>query len=225
MAPRNVNCLSEPRQPLTRAGLKTILVPYAWLLVKAVALFWAAGHVRLPRAWIYFTMSFAASTAGALILWRGVPELANQRSRVKEGTKPWDVVILGLHFLLMLLVTPAVAGLDASRFHWSTLGPAFVVPGAVLYVAASSLQHRVLVNGGEPLLRKHGPNPERPGPPGDNRRTVQDRKAPGLRRHNPRRPPCAAYHRLCVCPGSGGDGRPPRRHSYVLGRRDAAGRA
>lgn len=84
-------------------------------------------------------MSFAASAAGALILWRVAPELANQRSRAKESTKPWDVVILGLHFLLTLLVVPAVAGLDAGRFHWSTLGATFVIPGVVLYAPSSTV--------------------------------------------------------------------------------------
>lgn len=39
----------------------------------------------------------------------------------------------------MLLVVPAVAGLDAGRFHWSTLGAAFVIRGVVLYVAASTI--------------------------------------------------------------------------------------
>lgn len=124
------------RRPLGRAGLKTILVPYLWLLVQAAVLFGSAGHARLPRAWLYVALSFAASTCGALFFWRVAPELANERSRAGEGTKHWDVTILGLRFLVTLLVVPAVAGLDIGWFHWSTTRSAteagIATPGALL---------------------------------------------------------------------------------------------
>jgi hypothetical protein len=77
---------------LTKDGVKTLLAPFRWTIVSAVAFFLSAGRLDIFRAWLFFGIYFAGAIAGALIMWKLAPELANQRAFVKEGTKPWDKV-------------------------------------------------------------------------------------------------------------------------------------
>lgn len=74
---------------------------------------------------------------------------------------------VGLHFLVMLLVAPAVAGLDVGRFQWSPIGGTFVAPRGG--PPSSRLSPGVLGNHGESLFRRYGPDPEGQGSPGGHR--------------------------------------------------------
>jgi len=118
---------------LTKDGVKALLAPFRWTIVSAVAFFLSAGRLDIFRAWLFFGIYFAGAIAGALIMWKLAPELANQRAFVKEGTKPWDKVFLGIYFPVSLLVFPVVAGLDVGRFQWSELGLTYAIAGVVLY--------------------------------------------------------------------------------------------
>lgn len=101
----------------------------------AVTFFLAAGRLDLFRAWLTFGIHLLGAIAGAALMWRFAPGLANQRASIREGTKEWDKIILLMFFSLHLLVIPVVAGLDVGRFGWSRLGLNFAVAGIVLYSA------------------------------------------------------------------------------------------
>ena len=113
-----------------------IIAPFRWLIVQAVVLFLAAGHIDIPRAWIYFCLNFVFSTAGVIIMWKLVPELLNQRGGINPGTKSWDKVILLTYFPIILIVLPLTAGLDVGRYKWSNLSLHFTILGIALYAFA-----------------------------------------------------------------------------------------
>ncbi len=133
------------KQRLTKDGVKALLAPFRWTIVMAAAFFLAAGRLDVFRAWLFFGIYLADAIAGALIMWKLAPELANQRAFVKEGTKTWDKFFLATYFPISLLVFPIVAGLDAGRFQWSQLGITYAIAGVVLYLACFILGYWAMV--------------------------------------------------------------------------------
>lgn len=121
---------------LTRSGIMAVLAPFRWIIISAVVLFASAGHINIPKAWVYFSTAFVASTISAVIIVKFSPELANQRGKIQPGTKLWDKVILAIFFPVILIILPAVIGLDVGRYHWSSLGIEFALLGFILYIIA-----------------------------------------------------------------------------------------
>ncbi len=101
-------------------------------------LFVPAGRWNWLEAWLFII--FYAAFLVLCALW-GLfrdPGQMEERSRVGENTKPWDRVILTI-YTVMLLATFIVAGLDAGRFHWSTVPVALKVIAWLGLLAASLL--------------------------------------------------------------------------------------
>ncbi len=111
----------------------------------ALCFFLAAGRLDVPRAWLFFGIYLTGAIAGAAIMRRYAPDLANRRASIKEGTKTWDKVFLAVYFLISLFVAPIVAGLDVGRYQWSYLGPSFAIIGFVLYAASFVLAYWAMV--------------------------------------------------------------------------------
>ena len=135
---------------LERSGIKRIVEIFVWLVLQAVLLFAAAGRLDLPRAWAYFGVMLGymlASQAITLLFLRDrMAEVMNARGASHEGTKGWDKV-MGVLYGVGLLVAPVVAGLDAGRFGWSSLGRGFLVPALVVTVLGNALaQWAILSN-------------------------------------------------------------------------------
>jgi protein-S-isoprenylcysteine O-methyltransferase Ste14 len=74
-----------------------------------------------------FTLSLLAFLA---------PATLNQRGTFGSGVKPFDKAFAVL-WLVLALVTPVIAGLDAVRFRWSRLPWSFFYVGLVVLVLAS----------------------------------------------------------------------------------------
>ena len=66
------------------------------------------------------------------------PEILIARSRIHEGTKGWDRILLGLLIPMMMAILP-VAALDAGRFHWSSVPWWTRLLGYVLLLAGIGL--------------------------------------------------------------------------------------
>jgi len=107
----------------------------AFLLLYAVALFVSAGTLRWDRAWIFLGLVVAALTVTAFVLVRTNPEVIRARHLPGRNTIGFDKIIISL-YVPMFLALPVVAGLDAVRYHWSSLPFATVYPGAALYLLA-----------------------------------------------------------------------------------------
>ncbi len=90
----------------------------ATLFCMALLLFLAAGTLTWPRGWLFILVFFLMMVLMALYLWRVNPDIFVARSRIHEGTKRWDRILLALLFPMIAAILP-VAALDDARFHWS----------------------------------------------------------------------------------------------------------
>lgn len=94
------------------------------LLVMGALLFWPAGTLDWPRAWL-FCGAFLVFTCAAIIwILRTTPELMVVRQKFQKGTQAWDAIVASLSVLLFALILP-IAGFDY-RFGWSA-APDWVV--------------------------------------------------------------------------------------------------
>ena len=94
-------------------------------------IFWlTTGRFDWWRGWFYIGLSVAGGLFISAIVRRMNPQLLVQRAKVQRGTKRFDKIIMTIYLLLMIAL-PAVGGLDAGRFGWSSM-PAWTVYAAVL---------------------------------------------------------------------------------------------
>ena len=119
---------------LTRDGVKTIFMPFGLKAVFYICFFLFAGRLDIPRAWLLLGIDYLGVVVISLIFWKLVPELANQRATIKEGTKPWDKIFLAFYFTISLIAFPIVAGLDVGRYHWSELDINYAIVGVILFI-------------------------------------------------------------------------------------------
>jgi protein-S-isoprenylcysteine O-methyltransferase Ste14 len=125
------------KKRLTKSGIRAILALFRWMTIQFVVLFISAGRMDMPRAWFYVGLYLVGTIINAVILWKVIPELANERGKMSPAAKTWDKIFVGAYFPLVLLIVPAVIGLDTGRFFWS--GPSiqsihFAVLGIFLYI-------------------------------------------------------------------------------------------
>ncbi|MGO9088557.1 MAG: methyltransferase family protein [Candidatus Sulfotelmatobacter sp.] len=136
--------VETPPQPKPSAvrRLFQVLITYLWF---TGSLFASAGRIHWIRGWISVALWVVGTTALGLITQRYNPELMAQRAKWRrKDTKPFDKIFMAIYIPLILL-HPAVAGLDAVRFHWSSIPFAFVYVGAAMFVAAVLLIGWVMV--------------------------------------------------------------------------------
>lgn len=108
------------------------------------SLFLGAGRLDWIRGWICVALWLVSVTAVAFFTRRYNPQLMKERAKWKrKDTKPFDKVFLRIVMPLILL-QPALGGMDAVRFHWSSLPFAYAYVGAVLYCLSMALVGWVL---------------------------------------------------------------------------------
>jgi len=120
-------------QPKSRPAkrLLQIIGTYAWF---TGALFLSAGRLDWIRGWISVALSVVGMTALGLIVQHYNPSLMEQRAKWRrKDTKHFDKIFMAVYLPLVLL-HPVVAGLDAVRYHWSSMPFALVYVGAVLFI-------------------------------------------------------------------------------------------
>ncbi len=122
----------------TRFLIRIFIVSIAFSAV----LFLCAGRMDYFQGWIFFGTN---AVTALMTFWtaRNDTELIKERSKVGEGAKSWDKLILGLSslFYLIFLVT---AGFDSGRyqwspdFHWSiyVLGVVLTIAGQLIFLTA-----------------------------------------------------------------------------------------
>jgi protein-S-isoprenylcysteine O-methyltransferase Ste14 len=125
---------------MKRAGIKQVLLSSLLLIIQMIIFFLSVGHINVSRAWIFFGATFVYLSVSTAVLYRFNPELIVHRLRRKrEGSKVWDEILMRASNLMVMLVVPAVAGLDVGRFQWSSISIHFAVVGFVLYIFSSVL--------------------------------------------------------------------------------------
>ena len=112
---------------VTSGGARYVGQRLGLLFVFACILFSCAGRWDWPRGWAYVVTVLLLEGSTLLLLAARAPETLNQRGIGHPGIKSFDKVFAVL-WLALSLGAPAVAGLDAVRFHWSSL------PGSMFYI-------------------------------------------------------------------------------------------
>jgi protein-S-isoprenylcysteine O-methyltransferase Ste14 len=104
--------------------------------VLGVMLFWIAGTVAWPGAWIFLAIFWIAAIVGGLVIPR---DLAAERGGIPDGIATYDKVIAPLLARILPLATFVVAGLDR-RHGWSEdVGAATVALGLLVTAAGTAL--------------------------------------------------------------------------------------
>lgn len=132
--------MSEPLHPETAPTAPTksgwarrllqIVGIYGWLFG---SLFVAAGRLDWIRGWIAVALWVVGMSTIGLVIKRYNPGLLQERAKWRrKDTKPFDKIFLAI-FMPLLIIQPAIAGLDAVRYRWSSVPFAFVYVGAILF--------------------------------------------------------------------------------------------
>ncbi len=109
------------------------------------ALFLAAGRWDWIRGWISVALSVITMTiVGAVVRHYNAPLMEERAKWRRKDTKPFDKIFLAI-YLPIVFIHPVVAGLDAVRYHWSSMPFAFVYVGAILFTVAMVLIAWVMV--------------------------------------------------------------------------------
>lgn len=116
---------------MRRLLLRNSLSLVGFSILIGAALFVPAG-LTWRNAWIFLIVFLALMIASMIYLWRVNPDIFVARSRIHQGTKSWDKLVLAL-VLPAFFGVFVVAGLDA-RFAWSAVPPWMVLAGYVLLI-------------------------------------------------------------------------------------------
>ncbi|MHB8261137.1 MAG: methyltransferase family protein [Bacteroidia bacterium] len=111
-------------------------------LIFSSILFVSAGKTDYFQGWIFLTTNIITALMNFWTI-RNDSDLMTERSKVGEGAKSWDKIILGLS-ALTYLINVVVAGLDSGRFQWSpnfhwsiyALGVVLTIIGNAIFLTA-----------------------------------------------------------------------------------------
>ncbi|HWA91667.1 MAG TPA: isoprenylcysteine carboxylmethyltransferase family protein [Rhizomicrobium sp.] len=114
-----------------------------WIALMGAALFLGAGDWTWPQGWAFVVLFALMSLGFGVWLGRRDPALLASRLKlVQEGTAWWDRIFLAL-FIAAWFGWLVAMGMDARRYHWSSV-PSWVGPlGALLVIAGFLATMRV----------------------------------------------------------------------------------
>lgn len=121
---------------LTRSGIKAFIAPVNWIIVTGIVFFLSSGKINHPGAWIYFAVYLCGSLIFSTILLKKSPELLNARGKVQEGTKKFDKYLILSFFILAIIVTPLIAGLDV-RYDICNIPFPYLYLAILLYILSA----------------------------------------------------------------------------------------
>lgn len=138
------------------AAIKQMMLSTAMLAIMMAVFYISAGRTDIPQSWFLFCAAFVYFVASNFALYRYNPRLLIQRLKLRrEGSKTWDEVLVRVSNLTVLLLVPAVAGLDIGRYGWSSLGLPYAVMGIVFLIVSSVLVNWAMIENPyfEPTMR------------------------------------------------------------------------
>jgi protein-S-isoprenylcysteine O-methyltransferase Ste14 len=118
--------------------VRSLLRPIAGMLWIGT-MFLGAGRLDWVRGWIYAAMWAIGMSAVGIVVNHYNPSIMAARAQLHpKETKRFDKIFWAAYFPLVLL-QPAVAGLDAVRFRWSSLPFGVVYVGVLAFILALTL--------------------------------------------------------------------------------------
>jgi len=119
--------------------VKQLFVTSFFLCVQLVVFFVSADYVVDTRAWLYFATALLHYVVSTTIQFKLNPELLVQRlKRKREGSKLWDEILMRVSNLTVIILIPAIAGLDF-RFRFSILDTNSAFVGFVFVISSTGL--------------------------------------------------------------------------------------
>jgi protein-S-isoprenylcysteine O-methyltransferase Ste14 len=131
----------------SRAGVVRLATVVGSLWLTAAIFFVAAGRVAVPRAWIYYGGLLAYLVLAMLVLFAlfpGVSDTINARGKLNRDVERWDK-LFGLGYMALLLVQPAVAGLELRHAASAAFPPWMLGPALALTLLAYAFVHWAMV--------------------------------------------------------------------------------
>jgi protein-S-isoprenylcysteine O-methyltransferase Ste14 len=145
MSPSSVVETNSPVAPAGSRIAKGLFQVGAFFLWFIGSLFLAAGRLDWIRGWISVALVVVAMPAVGLIVQRyNAPVLEARSKWRRKVTKTFDKIFFATYGPLISIL-PALAGLDAGRYHWTSLPFGFVYAGSILFALALALITWVMV--------------------------------------------------------------------------------
>ncbi|MGD8546318.1 MAG: isoprenylcysteine carboxylmethyltransferase family protein, partial [Candidatus Bathyarchaeota archaeon] len=115
------------------------------LLVQIIVFFVSSGSIADPRPWLFFSTAIVHYSVSTVVQYKLNPQLLVQRlKRKREGSKLWDEILMRVSNLVVIILIPAIAGLDG-RFHWSNLDTYFIIVGLGFIIVSTVLINWAMV--------------------------------------------------------------------------------
>ena len=128
----------ERKKQFRSAAVKQFLVSSVMLSVQIIVFVVSAGNLPSPRPWLYFGIAFIHYSVSIGVQYEANPQLVVERLKMKrKGSKLWDEVLMRISNLSVIILIPAVAGLDVGRFQLLSLDIYFAAIGVFLVVLSS----------------------------------------------------------------------------------------
>jgi protein-S-isoprenylcysteine O-methyltransferase Ste14 len=113
-------------------------------LVFTAILFICAGRINYTQGWIFLSVNILTTLMNYFTIHQN-SELIKERSKLGEGIKSWDKLLLGLSALIYVIII-VLAGFDSGRFQWTLnfnwhmciSGALLTVIGQILFLTARS---------------------------------------------------------------------------------------
>ena len=121
-----------PSKP--RMILQTIIT----VLFGLAAIFVPAGTLKWTEAWLFIILYAVAVTAAIFWMKKKAPDLLKERMKKKKDAKSWDKIFMAL-YSTTLIFTLILPGLDAVRFHWSTVPLIAKILAFIGYIPGSGI--------------------------------------------------------------------------------------
>jgi len=138
--------MQDGNRQFSIAMIKQLLIASVMLVVQIIIFVVSAGSVPDSRPWLYFVVAFAHYFISIAVQYKFNPQLLIRRLKTKrQGSKMWDEILMRISNLTVIILIPAIAGLDVGRFHWSNLDVYFAAIGSLLVVASSILLNWAMI--------------------------------------------------------------------------------
>jgi protein-S-isoprenylcysteine O-methyltransferase Ste14 len=123
---------------LAKLILRATSKSLAALVLMGALLFGPAGRLDWMGGWVFLAVMVVVTVVALAILARVNPEVIRARVDIHWGAKRFDKFLV-THLIVAMLAMFVVAGLDAGRYHWSTLFAAWVWVGIALQIPGTAV--------------------------------------------------------------------------------------
>jgi protein-S-isoprenylcysteine O-methyltransferase Ste14 len=118
--------------------VKFLIKGFVTNIVFSAILFICAGSINYMQAWIFLSINIISTLMNYFSIHKN-SELMNERSKLGEGVKSWDKLLLSLSAFIYV-ITIVIAGLDSGRFQCTLNFNWYIcISGVILTLIGQSL--------------------------------------------------------------------------------------